>query len=214
MTHRLTSPVWVMAVLALGLTAPAYAQVGTPVTIVDANTAPERELAELPHLTPALAAALVTERPFLRMADLDAFLAGRSLDAAQRTEIYGRMFVHIDLNTASDAEIQMIPNVGARMLREFKEYRPYVALAQFDREIAKYVDDIELARLRQYVFVAMDLNTASDDALQSIPGLGARMLREFKEYRPYVAIEQFRREIGKYVDESEVARLERFVTIN
>ena len=39
------------------------------------------------------------------------------------------------------------------------------------------------------------------------------MLHEFKEYRPYTYIEQFRREIGKYVDETEVARMERFVTI-
>ena len=124
------------------------------------------------------------------------------------------MFVHLNLNTASDEEIQMIPNVGTRMLREFKEYRPYVALAQFEREIAKYVDDTELARLAQYVFVPMNLNTASDAALLSIPGLGDRMLREFKEYRPYVAMEQFRREIGKYVDDDEVARFERFVTIN
>jgi hypothetical protein len=37
------------------------------------------------------------------------------------------------------------------MLREFKEYRPYRALAQFDREIGKYVDAKELARLRRYV---------------------------------------------------------------
>ena len=215
MKHHLASPVCVAAaVLVLGLAAPAHAQVGTPVTIVDANTAPESELAVLPHMTPALAAALVAERPFLRIADLDAFLAGRSLDAAQRTEIYGRMFVHLNLNTASDEEIQMIPNVGTRMLREFKEYRPYVALAQFEREIAKYVDATELARLAQYVFVPMNLNTASDDAFLSIPSLGTRMLREFKEYRPYVAMEQFRREIGKYVDDDEVARFERFVTIN
>jgi hypothetical protein len=40
------------------------------------------------------------------------------------------------------------------------------------------------------------------------------MLREFKEYRPYKAMQQFRREIGKYVDDKEVARLERYVTIN
>ena len=39
------------------------------------------------------------------------------------------------------------------------------------------------------------------------------MLREFKEYRPYSRIEQFRREIGKYVDDDEVARLERYVEI-
>ncbi len=205
----------VVAVLtALVLAAPGRAQVGAPVTIIDPNIATENDLGALAGMSPAIAARLVAERPFLRMAELDTFLAGQSLDAAQRTELYGRMFVHLDLNTASDQEIQMIPNVGARMLREFKEYRPYVALAQFDREIAKYVDDTELARLAQYVFVPIDLNTASDEDILSIPGVGNRMLREFKEYRPYQAMEQFRREIGKYVDDDEVARFERYVTID
>ncbi len=39
------------------------------------------------------------------------------------------------------------------------------------------------------------------------------MLHEFKEYRPYKAMPQFRREIGKYVDAKEVARLEMYVKI-
>jgi hypothetical protein len=39
------------------------------------------------------------------------------------------------------------------------------------------------------------------------------MLREFKEYRPYTSMDQFRREIGKYVDKAEVARLEQYVYI-
>jgi len=39
------------------------------------------------------------------------------------------------------------------------------------------------------------------------------MVREFKEYRPYDNIEKFRKEIGKYVNQKEVARLERYVTI-
>ena len=47
-----------------------------------------------------------------------------------------------------------------------------------------------------------------------VPGVGDRMAHEFEEYRPYQNIEQFRREIGKYVDEDEVARLERYVTLN
>ena len=34
------------------------------------------------------------------------------------------------------------------------------------------------------------------------------MVREFFEYRPYTALTQFRKEIGKYVDDKEVARLE------
>ena len=39
------------------------------------------------------------------------------------------------------------------------------------------------------------------------------MVHEFEEYRPYASMDQFRREIGKYVDEDEVARLERYVEI-
>ena len=37
--------------------------------------------------------------------------------------------------------------------------------------------------------------------------------REFEEYRPYTNIEQFRREMGKYWDAAEVARLEQYVRI-
>lgn len=107
----------------------------------------------------------------------------------------------------------MVPGIGPRMLREFLEYRPYRALSQFRREMGKYVSEEEVARMEQYVFVPMDLNTASDDDLRTIPGFGPRMLREFREYRPYRGIEQFRREIGKYVNEKEIARLERYIEI-
>lgn len=37
------------------------------------------------------------------------------------------------------------------------------------------------------------------------------MVRKFEEYRPYVSIQQFRREIGKYVDEAMVAAYEQYV---
>ncbi len=100
------------------------------------------------------------------------------------------------------------------MRHEFEEYRPYVAMAQFRREIGKYVDEDEVARLEQYDFVPINLNTASDEAILSIPGVGNRMLHEFKEYRPYDNMARFRREIGKYVRDEEVARLERYVTLD
>jgi DNA uptake protein ComE-like DNA-binding protein len=147
------------------------------------------------------------------MTELDAVL-GMVLAREQRTSLYQHLFVQIDLNTASDEEILLIPGLGPRLLGEFKEYRPYRALAQFRRDIVKYVDQQELARLEQYVFVPINLNTATDADILSIPGLGQRMLNEFKEYRPYRAIQQFRREIGKYVDAKEVSRLERYVTVN
>ena len=100
------------------------------------------------------------------------------------------------------------------MAHEFDEYRPYVALAQFRREIGKYVDDDELARLEQFVFIPLDLNTASREIIMQVPGMSPKMAHEFEEYRPYKAMAQFRKEIGKYVDEDEVARLERYVTLD
>lgn len=190
------------------------AQVGKAVTIVDPNVASEAELAKLPHMNATTAKTLVGRRPFLSITALDEFLRGQGLSRAQLTELYGRTFVHINLNTATREEILLIPGLGQRMLGEFLEYRPYRALAVFHREIDKYVDETELARLEQYVFVPINLNTASDADIMTIPGLGPRMLREFKEYRPYKAMDQFRREIGKYVSKEEVARLERYVAIN
>ena len=38
-----------------------------------------------------------------------------------------------------------------KMVGEFLEYRPYEDMAEFDREIGKYVDAAEVARFRTYV---------------------------------------------------------------
>ena len=203
-----------IASILIGVTAVfAYGQAGRRGDVLDANTASEKQLLSVTGLTPALVTSILERRPFLTMNEFD-MLLGQSLGREQRAELYRRVFVQINLNTASDAEVLLIPGVAKRMLGEFKEYRPYRALAQFRREIGKYVDDKELARLEQYVFVPINLNTASDADILSIPGMGQRMLGEFKEYRPYKAMQQFRREIGKYVDDKEVARLERYVTLN
>jgi DNA uptake protein ComE-like DNA-binding protein len=203
----------VALVLALALSNIGQAQVGRSEGLVNPDRANEKELLSLPHMNATLVKDIMERRPFLKMSDLNSLLAP-SLRKEQLAELYGKMFVQINLNTATQEEILLIPGVGKRMLHEFEEYRPYKTLAQFRKEIGKYVDQKELARLEQYVFVPIHLNTASDEDILSIPGMGKRMLREFKEYRPYKNIEQFRKEIGKYVDKKEVARLERYVTLN
>jgi len=203
----------IIVVCILSLSAAVQAQVGISQGILDPNVATEKELVALPHMNATLVKGIMDQRPFLNILDLNAFLS-KTLKKAQLTELYRKMFIHVNLNTASKEEILLIPGVGSRMLHEFEEYRPYKALAQFHKEVDKYVDDKELARLEQYVFVPVNLNTASDEDILSIPGTGKRMLHEFKEYRPYKNIEQFRREIGKYVSKQEVARFERYVTVN
>jgi DNA uptake protein ComE-like DNA-binding protein len=203
-----------LAALALiaGAATPATAQVGRNQGILNPDLAGEAELRALPGLDSALVARILAERPFAGMAAFDALVAG-ALDSAQRVALYRRVFLPLNLNATTPEEILLVPGAGRRMAREFQEYRPYRTMNQFRREIGKYVDSTEVARLEQYVFVPIDLNTATDDDIQSIPGVGRRMLREFKEYRPYRSMEQFRREIGKYVNAREVARLEQYVEI-
>ena len=180
--------------------------------VLNPNQAGQEELLALPHLDEALVAAILDQRPFLTMTEL-AELLGQSLDQEQQAELYLTLFVPMNLNTTPEEDFELVPGVGPRLAHEFEEYRPYQAIEQFRREIGKYVDQEEVARLEQFVFVPINLNTASDQEILSIPGVGERLLHEFKEYRPYESIEQFRREIGKYVDDKEISRLERFVTL-
>jgi DNA uptake protein ComE-like DNA-binding protein len=203
----------VIAVLALAATGRVEGQIGRQQGLLDPNLAAEKDLLALPHLNATLVKSLIARRPFLSMTDLHAHLSP-SLKKEQLTELYAKLFLHLNLNNATREEILLIPGLGPRMVREFFEYRPYKSLEQFRKEIGKYVNQQEVARLEQYMFVPINLNTASDADILTIPGLGNRMLREFKEYRPYNNIERFRKEIGKYVNAKEVARLERYVTLN
>jgi len=199
------------AAFAVVATSSADAQVGKG--IGDLNSMPEAALAALPNLTPAIAKGLIAKRPFASIVDANAWLLSQGLTQAQATELYGKAFVHVNLNTATREEILLIPGAGNRMTREFPEYRPWKTWAQFDKEISKYVGQPETDRLKMYVFIPVNLNTATDEDILSIPGAGQRMVREFKEYRPWKSKEQFEKEIGKYVDAKEVARLWRFVVI-
>lgn len=200
--------------LIVGHLMPAAAQVGRPKGVVDANAAPEAALLKMPHMTPAIVHALVAARPFGSIIDLNNFLQAQKLTAEQAAEFYRSAFIHINLNTATREEILLIPGAGNRMAREFAEYRPWRSYGQFDKEIGKYVGADETARLAQYTFIPIRLNGGSDADILSIPGVGPRMLREFKEYRPWKTMAQFDKEIGKYVDAKEVKRLARYVVID
>ena len=203
------------AVLALAtMVGPAGAQVGQSLGVVDANTAPEKDLLAMPHMTPAIVKGLIEKRPFASIKDLNAYLLSQKLTQEQANAFYGKAFVHINLNTATAEEILLVPNAGKRMAHEFEEYRPWRTYAQFDKEIGKYVGAEKTAQLAQYTFIPVKLNSATDADILSIPGAGTRMVREFKEYRPWKSKEHFIKEIGKYVGAKEAERMWRYVVID
>jgi DNA uptake protein ComE-like DNA-binding protein len=202
---------WLAAFVVAALGAAPHAQVGKG--LIDPSVATEQQLAALPHMTPAIVKAMTEKRPFMSITELNAFLQSQGLSKEQAAEFYRKAFVHINLNTATREEILLIPGIATKMGHEFEEYRPWRTWAQFDKEIGKYVGKEETDRLKQYVFIPIDLNTATDEDILSIPGAGQRMVREFKEYRPWKTKEQFDKEIGKYVGPKETGRLWRYVAI-
>lgn len=180
--------------------------------ILNANLASEEALIDA-GIPEVMVSGILASRPFLNMMDMDAIVR-TEMEVKAAEDFYSKVFVPFNLNTTPEEQFKIIPGVGDRMAHEFEEYRPYVSIRQFRKEIGKYVDEAEVARLEQYVFVPVELNTASEEDILALPGVGDRMAHEFLEYRPYENLEQFRREIGKYVDDTELARLERFVYLN
>lgn len=119
----------------------------------------------------------------------------------------------LDPNTATREELASLPGMDSSAVNAVVSRRQFDNMLAVDRALASHLTEAERDSLYTRVWIPINLNTASDQEILLIPGVGNRMLREFKEYRPYNSIERFRREIGKYVDSAEVARLERYVTI-
>ena len=176
-----------------------------PLVVLNANLATESDLVAL-GLSEEVVQKLLAARPFLSIADFNSII-----ELENTEELFKKIFVPFNLNTTEEKDFKMIPGVGDKMAHEFEEYRPYTSILQFKREIGKYVDEQEVARYLDYVFVPVELNTSSEDDIKALPGIGKKMTHEFLEYRPYKNLPQFRKEIGKYVDDKELSRLERFV---
>ena len=197
-----------VAVLLAG--AMVHAQVGKSQGVVDANTTAEKDLAPLPHMTPAITKGLVAQRPFDSIVDLNKFLLGQGLTAEQAMEFYAKAFVTINLNTATPDEILLVPGAGRRMVREFGEYRPWKTYAQFDKEIGKYIGAEATAKLAQFTFIPMNPNTAADADLMTIPGVSAATLATIKKGRPYASVTALQQTLVKATNAKEGKRLARY----
>jgi hypothetical protein len=216
---RTLAAVGTLTVAATIVSASASAQLGRQQGLVDPNVTADTVLAKLPHLSLPLAQALREARPVLGPVPMDSILGARGLSKAQRTELYAKMFVHVDVNRGSDAEIMLIPGVDATKLAAIKSKRPWKSFADFQAEVGRATSAAEATRLEQYFFIPIDLNTFTNDIMDTFASIGvgtARWKREFAEYRPWTSQEQFEREIGKYVraNPNEVKRLWRYVIIN
>jgi DNA uptake protein ComE-like DNA-binding protein len=119
----------------------------------------------------------------------------------------------LDPNTASRQDLLAISGMDSAAAEALIRSREYDNMLEVDRVLATHLTEAERDSVYTRLWKPIDLNTASGEQILLIPGVGPRMRHEFEEYRPYNSMARFRREIGKYVDSAEVARLERYVTI-
>ncbi|MFN2398185.1 MAG: hypothetical protein ABR543_06025 [Gemmatimonadaceae bacterium] len=116
-------------------------------------------------------------------------------------------------DSATREQLLSIPGMDAATADAIITSRPHTTMLSVDRVLARKLNEQQRDSVYVRLFKPLDLNTATGEEIMLIPGVGPRMRHEFEEYRPYRSMEQFRREIGKYVNAEEVARFERYVMI-
>jgi DNA uptake protein ComE-like DNA-binding protein len=170
-----------------------------------------------PALTPTAAApaAVTNASPTLVPAAVSPAAAPVTTAAATPTQSATRVtpvastqiaVTKLNLNTASgDDYLKTIPGFSSRMVREFLEYRPYISIQQFRKEIGKYVSAQQVAEYEKYVYVPIDVNKSDAATLQQIPGLDANEVAELLTARPYANADAFLVKLAKYVSETELA---------
>jgi DNA uptake protein ComE-like DNA-binding protein len=98
----------------------------------------------------------------------------------------------LNLNTVTEDQLMStIPSFSSRMVHEFMEYRPYISIQQFRKEIGKYVDADQVAMYEQYVFVPVDVDQADAATLQQLPGVDAAIADQLIIGRPYGSSQAF-----------------------
>ncbi len=110
----------------------------------------------------------------------------------------------LNLNTTPTDAFLAVPDVGRRMAREFDEYRPYISILQFRKEIGKYVDADQVAAFEQYVFVPIKVNDCDAATLQQIPEVDEAKAAALMEGRPYASKEAFLSALGEHVSAGAV----------
>lgn len=122
----------------------------------------------------------------------------------------------IDPNTASEDVLAEIQGMSEAAVAAVVAARPFATPSELHAAIGELLTEDEQAQVYKHLFVKVGLNSGANDDYQLIPSSmpAGRLAHEFEEYRPYESMDQFRREMAKYVSDDEVSFLVRFVTLD
>ena len=107
----------------------------------------------------------------------------------------------INVNTADEAALMTISGMNERMVHEFEEYRPYVSIQQFRREIGKYVDEATVTSYEQHIYVPIQYNDSDAATIAQLPGVDDELAAKIIAERPYASKDAFLSMVGEQAGE-------------
>jgi DNA uptake protein ComE-like DNA-binding protein len=110
----------------------------------------------------------------------------------------------LNLNEVTENQLlSTIPDFSNRMVREFFEYRPYISIQQFRKEIGKYVSAEQVAAYEQYVYVPINVDESDAVTLRQLPGVDESTAAALIAGRPYGSNQAFLAKLATYVSDAE-----------
>lgn len=122
----------------------------------------------------------------------------------------------VDPNTASESDLAAVAGLADSAVIAILAGRPFASPTALHAIIASDLSEEDQQSIYSALFIKVGLNTGAEDDYKLIPSTlpPGKLAHEFEEYRPYESMDQFRREMAKYVSEEEVAYLSRYVTLD
>src|SRR6266852_3492102 len=141
---------------------------------VDLNSASEKELEGLPGVGKATAAKIVSNRPYSSVDDLSkAGLSAKAID---------KLRSHVTAGSASSSRTAAKESKGADAKKPEKSSKAAEETKKSDKKMAA-------ASSAPASGTKIDINTASEKELESLPGVGTKTAGKIIAKRPYTSLD-------------------------
>lgn len=238
-------PLWWLSGITLLVCFLSFTGEGLAKTLVDLNTASSQELDTLKGVGPATAKKIIEHRPYSSVNDLSqaglsakeietlkplvtvsaAKTAGPAAAVTEKSTKPAESDGLIDLNSASQRELESLPGIGKISADKIIAGRPYTTLNDLkkagisEKNIAAIKSLVTINPPRQAAATPpkaagsklIDLNTATQAELESLPEIGKSTARKIIASRPFASVD----ELSKAdLNSKTIAKLKPLVTVS